>query len=268
MRPAIAVTTGFLTPVGTMFLERTGSAGPMVLHEWQSGTLSDLGNATGLAVKGNYAAFTTGAGLIRRDVVTGTNTTVSASTGAFDVAANGDVVWQASDEVWRFRDGVTTQLTNDGSAFSDRSPKTDGINVAYLKVTSYGGFTTAVFDATGEHILTPVPLSGDKGYRMANGWVAYTKSVNGDYQVWSRSPAGEERHVGAFAAGPTEVLDALGPNGEVTVTLLGVYGGRRYLTVPDYSAAPREVNSSLGSGLFQNGGLFVTIGRSLFQVNP
>ncbi len=234
--PGHTVTTGFLTPVGAMFLERTGSAGPTALHEWQSGTLSDLGSATGLAVKGNYAAFTTGAGLVRRDVVTGTNTTVSASTGAFDVAANGDVVWQASDEVWRFRDGVTTQLTNDGSAFADRSPKTDGINVAYLKVQ--GGFTTAVFDTAGEHILTPVPLNnGDMAYRVANGWVAYTKSVAGQYEVWRRSPAGEERHVGAFTA-PGEVLDALGPNGEVTVLRT-----RRYIVLPDNTTAPREVNS-------------------------
>ena len=259
--PGHRVTAGFLTSVGAMFLERPWSGGPTVLREWQSGTVSDLGSATTLVVKGNYAAFTTGAGLIRRDLVTGTNTTVSAAAQSYDVAANGDVVWQASNDLWRFRDGVTTQLTTDGSAFADVNPKTDGINVAYWKVTNLSGWVgTAVFDAAGEHILAP-SNNGYGAYRVANGWVAYNKVVAGPYQVWSRSPAGDERQVSAFGGG--SVLDALGPNGEVTVI-----SGRRYRTVPDYTAAPREVNSSLGTGLFENGNLFVIIGRSLFRANP
>lgn len=253
---------GFLTPLGALFLENTGS-GPTTLHEWQSGVLSDLGTASSLVVKGGYAVFVTSAGLIRRDLTAGANAVVDPNGSEADVAANGDVVYQKSDEIWRFRNGVSTQLTNDGATFGDHYPITDGVNVAYLKLSLPSGYpvpianNVAVYDATGEHFLTPAVTGATPRYRVANGWVAYTKGS----QVWSRSPAGQEVQASAFASGTG--LDALGPNGEIALV-----STRRYLAVPDYAAVPRNINSALGSAFFQNGGLFVTIGRSLFQVNP
>jgi hypothetical protein len=259
-----------LTPLGAMFLEDVNNPFLRSLHEWQGGALTDLGKASAslLVIKGPYALFTLPAGLTRRDVLAGVNTLVStgAANVGYDVASNGDVVYWTNgtnDQVFRFRGGLSTQLTTD--AMQNIDPITDSVNVVYLKnkqVTSY--------DTLGEHVLTPGDFGGrssGQDYQVANGWVAYTKSgVASDRQVWSHSPTGDDAQVTHF--GTSSSINALGPNGEIA--LINAFGGasRRYLALPDYSTIPRDISSDLGSAFFQNGNLFITIGRSLFQVNP
>jgi hypothetical protein len=148
-------------------------------------------------------------------------------------------------------------LTND--AAQDASPTTDGVNVVYVKGCC-GSQTVVVYDMSGEEVLIP----GFGSYAAANGWLAYEKSGSPQgTQVWTRSPAGQDVQASKF--GSASFLRVLGPNGEIVL----YNSGRRYLTVPDYNAPPRDIGGSgPGSLFFQNGNLYITIGRSLFQVNP
>lgn len=253
---------GYLTPVGAMFREAAPDFPPnlpMMVHEWSLGGLSDLGASLFLVVKGRYAIYMTTAGLIRRDVVADVTTIVSAG-GYGDVAENGDVAYFTVDgtsHVYLFKNGATALLsTGIGGTFL--SVLTDGVNVVSSFPTS-GPVEIALYDMTGKHVLSEEgSLSLSQNYRLANGWVAFPSGLD----VFSRSPAGQVLQVSKFTSG--SVLSALGPNGEVAFT----NGSRRYLAVPDYSTPPREIGSALGTAFFQNGGLFVIIGRSLFQVNP
>src|SRR6185295_1638511 len=109
----------------------TGAAPTTFLHEWQPGGSIDLGGSAFLIVKGQYAIFTSGfamgSPLVRRDVVAGVNAIVANTfQSTADVAANGDVVYVRSSNVFRFRNGVSAQLTND--ADGKGSPITDGVN--------------------------------------------------------------------------------------------------------------------------------------------
>jgi hypothetical protein len=248
-----------------MFLESTGGSAPTMLHEWRSSGVSDLGNASSLVVQDRYALYLAPGGLIRRDVVGGVNTTVSASGIEGDLAANGDVVYRASNQIFRARSGVSTQLTSD-VGISNHWPATDGVNVIYSKGTGAGTIIT-LYDTAGEHLLASgAAVTSNRGYRVVNGWVAYPKGG----QLWTRSPTGQEVQATAFSS--TGAIDALGPNGEIVVVNTVINPGisfykRRFVAVPTYGT-PREIGSGLGSPFFQNGGLFITIGRSLFQVNP
>src|SRR5439155_25085649 len=103
-----------------------------------------------------------------------------------DVAANGDVVFASSPpyNIFRFRNGTTTQLTFDTN-FSNIYPLTDGDKVVYRKFVNNNPqlHTTALTDSTGETVF--VPLQSDptfgaepfRDYQVNNGWVAFTKGV-------------------------------------------------------------------------------------------
>jgi hypothetical protein len=249
---------GYLTPVGAMFRETTPDAAPnlpRMVHEWKPGeALSDLGASPFLVAKGRYAILMTTAGLFRRDVVAGVTTFVSAG-GYGDVAENGDVAYDANYndtgyQVYRFRNGVTTQLTHSIDEWGF-GPVTDGVNVVYAK--GYPPAYSIAFYDTSEHVL-----GGTGGYQAVNSWIGWGAAG----QVWTRSPAGQVVQVSKFSSG--SALSALGPNGEVAF----INGSRRYVAVPDYNTPPREIGSSLGSAFFQNGNLFIKIGHTLFQVNP
>lgn len=249
---------GYLTPLGAMFIERDTHTIDE-LHEWRSGVLSALGRTCCVVVKGRYAFFDTGVlGSIKRDVVADVNTPIGGAPG--DVASNGDVVY-ANYQIYRFRNGVTTQLTND-SPLWNIGPKTDGVSVVYAKgYNPYGKglqlLPIALYDDGGEHILSTTHIfSTTTTYEVTDGWVVYDKAG----QIWTRSPAGVERTT-QFTTAST--FEAIGPSGEMVVRL-----DRRYYTVPDYRAPPRDISSGLGTAFFQNGTLFITIGRTLFQVNP
>ena len=270
--------SGGLTPVGAIFAEKLIGHNDTGLHEWTAGGVSDLGSYGVFDVEDRYATFVSG-GLVRRDVVAGANTFVTsgASTGA--VAANGDVVYGSSGyQIVRFRNGTSTQLTSDATLWNV-APVTDGVNVVYAKSTpccSGQQYQIAMYGASGEQILTVpdgVQRWPGRFYRAANGWIAYTKSgAGGELNIWSRSPTGQIAQATQF--GGSSIIDALGPNGEIAVVnLLSLGNGmgtvqRRYLAVPNYGGVPTDISSGLGSAYFLRGGLYLAIGRSLFQVSP
>lgn len=259
---------GYLTPLGAIFVEWSEySRRWQPVRYWRNGALWGWSYGNALTVAGSYAIWNdlTPTGwccnptLIRRDLMAGTNVTVSATGTAYtgDVAANGDVVYRGfSGQVFRYREGVNTPLT-DGTY-----PRTDGINVIYRKSDN----RIAVYGTSGEVILTS-PRSAEPSpgtdYQANNGWVAFTKlDTGGVLQVWTRSPSGEERQATDFST--SSQIEALGPNGEVAFAS----GGRRWLTVPNYHLPPANISSTRGWSFWQEGQLFVVIDACLVQVVP
>jgi hypothetical protein len=127
------------------------------------------------------------------------------------------------------------------------------VNVVYRKALNAATFPIAMYDSAGEHILSTTGTT----YQAIDAWVIYDKAG----QIWTRSPTGEERQVTRFSTAST--FEAVGPNGEIVLR-----HDRRYLAVPDYSMPPRDLSSGLGLAFFQNGSLYIAIGRSLFRVSP
>ena len=261
---------GFLTTKGAIFEEQIGDSSTSSIYEWRDGALLDLANPGwhgSLKVKGDYAIWSDNPLLIRRDLVSGASTTLSASSDnqGEDIASNGDVVYNPSpsptsgSQIFLYRGGVTTQLTND--TLENLNPLTDGINIIYLKCPLGSCFASeiALFTAAGESILAP--SSYDPSYAVNNGWAAFTKpALGGTSQVWLRSPAGDLTQVSFFSTSSS--IDTLGPNGD----LMWTSGKRRYLSV--FGAQAVNVGSSLGRSIYQAGQWYVIIGGSLFSIEP
>lgn len=119
-------------------------------------------------------------------------------------------------------------------------------------------------DGTGEIELLPggtgPELSPGVNFQVANGWVAYTKpGTSGQLQVWTRSPEGIQSQITHF--GDDSRISALAPNGEVMFR-----HGRRYLGRSGQT--PIDIDSGLGTVFWQQGQWWLTLGRSLFKVQP
>jgi hypothetical protein len=273
---------GYLIPGGALFSGQSGDILTTMVYEWRDGSLLNLGHLdspNSLTVAGRWAIWSERWNLTRRDLVTGSNTLVATDAANVDndVAPNGDVAyWSVGGyQVFRYRNGATTQLTNDTGLWNTYVV-TDGMNVIYRKHTpccQVQTYRIAVFGASGERILSDHGLHGPAAgldFRANNGWIAYTKPSDGVLQVWTVSPDGLERQVTHL--GTDSRIAALGSNGEVVF----VNGSRRYLSVPGYTASPVDIGadwvwpwpSGTPNGmLWRDGRLLVLIGRSVFEVN-
>ena len=259
---------GFLTPAGAIFITND-----RILRDWRNGTIvgvTQFGEGPGeFTVAGQYAiwhtlrAFASPAGLQRRDLTTGTNLTISGVGRQGDVAENGDVVYNDRDRdgtIYRFRGGISVQISQ---GTTDRYPVTDGTNIVYGS-SPRSPVDITLFDGTVTSILSSLSLgfipSPPSYYQTSGGWVGYVVASGGLHQVWTRDPAGQSRQVTIF--GTSSTLDALGPNGEVSF----ISNGRRYAAVPDYTAPAREAGSDVGRSYWENGQLYVVVGRTVFAV--
>jgi hypothetical protein len=280
---------GYLTPLGAIFVEQSGDYETATLYEWRDGELIELSPpppflVRSLRVAGNYAIWEDSSvaylgTLVIRDLIAGTNTVLSPEDvgtqqiAGPDVATNGDVVWYSEWEgkyqIFRYRQGAATQLTSD-EYFGNVGPRTDGINVVYEKrppPSPNKEYQIAMYGATGEIILTAPRLQEpypDEHYQANNGWVAFTEPSPGSQvlQVRVRSPFGQHSQLSYFST--SSYIDALGPNGETAFT--NTNQNRRYFSVPNYDSLPTHISSALGWSFWQEGQLFVVIGRSLFKV--
>ncbi len=266
-QPGIFPQSVYLTPQGAIFISGQ-------VYDARDGTLVGLGapnSGMSLVAKGNYAIWSRGEILTLRDLVAGSNTTVSSSAGNWynDVAANGDVVFWGSPgyNIFRYRAGTVTQLTADAQLWNTYV-LTDGTNVVYRKhdpccgTQRYGLF---LHDGVHEIELAPLALRPEPNrgsdYQASGGWIAFTRlGTGGQLQVWTRSPNGTLTQLTFY--GDSSQIDVLASNGE----LLFWHGGLRYLSRPGQT--PVEVGHTLGSYSWQNGQWWVTIGRSLFQFRP
>ncbi len=286
----------YLTPVGAMFVANAPDAQEHVF-EWRAGQLSDLGVGHRLVVKGDFAVWAGSGGFVLRDIPAGTNTTVATSlSGNFDLAPNGDIVFDTGWQIFRSRSGVTSQLTDTTARYS--SPVTDGVDVLYRGFSLSGQDTWVVIHTdTGQVVLSRRRLGNEPGssgpirplepeslhssvsggarphplqppFVLAReGWFAWIDYNDVPTQpILTRSPTGQVKQATFF--GTTSSIDALGPDGSLVVTVDGV--GGRYLATSPYGAPPEQIGSIgrlAGRALWIDGAWFVAIGRSLFEVN-
>ena len=212
--PGSAVNAGFLTPHGAIFDVHDQLATFNKVYEWRDGAMAAPNDLVGsLRIAGAFASWWQPPGeLVRRDLSTGSSIVVATDDGSalgepHDVAANGDVIYTGVPsggsyfQLYRYRNGMTEQLTNDASD-QNTAPRTDGANVAYRKTPgccSPSGSVAVNYAGTGELILNSfrnsLPLPDDD-YQIAGGWVAYTRpGTDGRLQVWRHSPAGVDDQV-------------------------------------------------------------------------
>ena len=273
----------YLSPHGAIF---TGGTFPNYgLFEWRDGTLIDHGvpsTETVLRASGNYATWSTPGGpgqgqvVHRRDLAAGTTSQIAtgASNTDLEVWPNGDVYWHTAPDpdIFRWRDGVTEQLTND--AYWNYTPLTDGTNVAYTKaVPNAAGFglkAAALRTATGEEILLEEFHDDDRGsprYDVAGGWAAFHQIRPADrLEVWRRSPAGDISKVSP--PGGDWVLRGMGPNGDVWlghVFLARV--GQPLIDLGDSALGDTRWARGVGGFTFMDGNRwFLAKGNTVYEV--
>lgn len=217
-----------------------------------------------LRVDGDFAVWSAGGTLWRRQLSTGTTTVISTDmlTGNHDVAANGDVVFTGSDfQVYRWRDGVTTHVSN---GLRGVWPRTDGSQVIWTAdgaIYLWRGGTPEWLTSVSPGPYPPLY------YEVNGGWAAYVKpSASGQGQVFSVAPDGTVRQVSS-STGEAR-LDAVGPDGAVVyIQPFGALSPRRWLSEPPYTARtdvggyfPEEVR-------FIGDDPYFFVGRSVFRVN-
>ncbi|WP_189004662.1 hypothetical protein [Deinococcus roseus] len=118
--------------------------------------------------------------------------------------------------------GLTGDLAPNGRLVS--APKlTDGTHDVY-PVSNSTGVAIALFDGTQQILLRNYRLNGKAeigvDYAVNNGYAAYTDyDSNGNRQVWLRLPTGAK--VRKTFTSVSNVIAALGPNGELIVRRLG-----------------------------------------------
>ena len=231
-----------------------------------------LNNNTSLSTAGDYAIYTVpplGWGpLHRMTLSTGETTLIANASGNTDnsVAANGDVAYWGPDyQLFRYRGGVTTQITTDTSFWSIY-PRTDGINIVFKRKPSRGdGMETVLFDGATSSLSQlathPDDVEPDAYYAVSGGWVAFTKPDAASIeQVWTRSPTGTLRAVSAL--GTRSKIRALSPDGSVVFDA----GGDRYLATA--MGAPTKVSSTLGTVYWRGDSFIVVTGNTAFRILP
>jgi hypothetical protein len=244
------VTAGFLSSRGAVFSATdSATAGPAGrVYESRDGSLLDLGELfTDVKVTGDYALWDTfdhtlsTSVLPTRNLSSGVTSQVATETnagGAADVAGNGDVVYTLSTardaqgrdlyNIYRYRGGASSQLTNDAADFGNGYPITDGNNVVYQRQPrspQSSDYTLSLIDSSNTRIdmvSQSRPLSRGE-YQSAGGWVAFPKINGGASQVWTRSPSGTLQQITFF--GTNSLTNQLSANGEVVLT----NSGRMYL---------------------------------------
>ena len=223
------------------------------LYEWRTGdaAATSLGSysSASLDVGGNFAIWNLGSGstniLMRRDLTLKVNLVVAIDAGNTenDVATNGDIVYwdrNAPLEVFRWRNGVATKVSNVPAPDWATYPRTDGNLVVYRRTPDAccdGEQSIHFSDGT---IAAKLPGSDtsinfapqvDTDYAVNHGWIAYTGSSRA--KVWTRSPAGVVAEAGTDGPGGFREIAGLAPTGQVaynrsSTAFLGAPGRRPF----------------------------------------
>ena len=288
---------GGLTPTGAMYTMKGSTGVYGTIYDYRSGASENLGfPESSFTIAGSYAIWFgydlagTSDYLYLRDFAAGTTTGLvkynlssgyNPSKGDFDVAANGDAVYWTNyifdTNVIRVRNGVSTRITNDLGAssgiplwYQNMSPKTDGINVCYLKREyrnpgGAGATSLYLHDGTREVQLS-APFTNDSygstssfQYRLNNGWTAYTKpGLTNQSQIWLRAADGTSTQVTYFSTSSSIVF--LAHNGEMMIS----NSGELYLFKPGQTGLIYVASSQARPAYFSGAWYFV-VGRTLFR---
>ena len=246
------VASGSLIGGGALFASEVTDVTTVELEEWQNGQLTSLGPLNSLdsiVVAGDYAIWSDGPTLLRRDLAASQTVTVATDAGntTNDVSAQGDVVyWDYTYSIRRWHNGSSVQISHQPPSTWATYPVTDGVNVVYRETSPCCGAETgsvAFSDGQSETLLDsyrtawPWPPSD---YLASNGWIAFTRpqaTPSGPLQVLTRDPQGAVAAVSAD--GQAASIEGLNPTGQVMYTT----------NQGNYLAAAGEIPFPLGSGL-------------------
>jgi hypothetical protein len=175
------------------------------------------------------------------------------ASGSGNVTDNGDVVYGASERIFRYRGGATTELG------SGTAPRTDGTKVVWLASEGAQTYRLVMHDGTGEHVVA-AGLASVPVYAIENGWIVYSATdAGGQLRLYRRAPGGATTPVATLSSAWR--LLGLGPNGAVAVS----DNGRWYVVRPDGTHS--DIGKALGWAKWVGERLIAGLGNTLFEID-
>ncbi|WP_438026631.1 hypothetical protein [Sorangium sp. So ce233] len=181
-----------------------------------------------------------------------------------DIAASGDIYYSTYEEP-SIRGPGELRL-GDHPGYLQR-PITDGTNVAG-RWWNGAVCSSYLYTADGQEVFLGDSRQGNAaGLLVHAGYTAFLKSDGAVNQVWVRTPAGDLHQLSDF---PTPSRfdqqrlrighDGISDTGDVVF----LNDGKRYIGRP--GEEPEEIGSDLGHARWFDGGWYVTLGNTLFEV--
>lgn len=279
----LSVPEAWLTPRGALLRARSPSTGDDRLIDATPAAATEVGRVprwgSYVSVRTPWAAWASGRAYLL-DLATGTKVSLpfEVRDSAVDVTPDGAVVYPRfvnSDlrRLYRYAQGTVVQLTGISNAMDTR-PKTDGSLVVFRRDSLPTGWRRLLLRQPGGEVevLSASRWSGLAGdpastHQVANGWVAYLRvEAGGTERAWLRTPLGQ--HV-QLTEGTGSIV-RLAPDGRLLVAtsrpsrvwLARLDSDPRLVAVSNdwRAAAPRPT--------WRDGYFYITIGRSLFRLEP
>jgi hypothetical protein len=279
LRSTLTANRSYLTPYGAVLTGQDSSnyqASFSYGYDWNNQTIYSLQNSylnSGLSLKtaGNYAMWSSGTNLIRRDLATRTNTTISTTSGNIDndLAADGTIAyWSSGYNINLYKNNTNSALTTNANNKWNTYPVTDGNNVVYIKHDPCCGTQNfSIYMAAPGVPETELSNLGTKGayapvyYQANNKYIAYIKlGSSGQNNVWLRDTAGNHSQLSFF--GQDAYIEQLNPNGDVMLKTLT----KRYLA--ERNGQLKEVNSAKGDVYYRDATWYLALGRMLYKISP
>jgi hypothetical protein len=268
----------YLTPYGAVLTTARDSFNTGYRkYDWNNHTIYHLqvgaqnGGVFSLKAAGNYAMWSDGTTLIRRDLGTRTNTTLSTNAGVTDndVAANGAVAyWSYDYNLYFYKNNTTSVLATYASGRRNIDPATDGNMVVYTKndrccaVQTYSiymaepGVGETELSYLGTQMVVP-----RWHYHVNNKYIAYSKlGTSGQIVTWLRDTAGNHTQI-SFVGEDTRI-EEVSPKGDVVFKT----SAKRYLAARNSQL--KEVNSTVGVPYYRDSSWYMVIGRMIYKITP
>lgn len=241
-------------------------------YEYRGGSLTALGpvrsnqfNSPGMiSVEGQWAAWSSGTEVIRRDLSTGTSNVV-ASGPAFwvDVGPNGDVAYATSTGAFLYHAGAITPISVEPTETgSIERVETDGVHVTYLTWSGSSLRGGLYLDNGSSDILlgvNDIRLGVGIDHRQNNGWIAWSTG-----RISRQTPEGTVQQVSpeSWRSG----IATLGPDGTVVFGDYTTPVERYYLVTP--AGARYELGPASGWVKPSDGAFLLIYAGSVYRLSP
>jgi hypothetical protein len=136
-----------------------------------------------LVSKGGFAKWNNGTSLYLRDLALKTNSLVSNNAGntGNSVTASGKVAfWTNNYQVFTYKNGITTPVSNPTDNYSSTTPVLDDTNIVYRRIFNAQHQPNLIWMYNGQshiqlsEIGTTFPQPNSE-YAASNGWIAFVK---------------------------------------------------------------------------------------------
>lgn len=268
-------TRAFLLPTGALLatgeLDTPGGS----LFELRNGGLTEvtgLLTTASVQVNGTWAIYSLGTptgprSLHRRDLTTGTDLLISNSISTYgtSVAATGEVAWSSPEnEIMRYLDGTTTQLTTTG-VHETYSPVIDAEGVTYLRDCCGGTKWELVKQANCCIAVlaegpSNVPIPTDLRYIMNGSYVVYSAPTLGALEIFAM-PSNDGQLFTLTNSGQDNLIEAMSDWAAVVFSR----GNRRYGGLDFFGG--EYIMSSAGTVRWHAGRFYAFVGRVAFRID-